>query len=45
MAEGWAPMDTMLTADDPEHARYRKLVFEGLHRRPRYRRWCRAYHR
>jgi cytochrome P450 len=30
MEEGWPPMDTMLTADDPEHARYRKLVFKAF---------------
>ena len=30
MAGGYEPMDTMLTADDPEHARYRKLVSKAF---------------
>jgi cytochrome P450 len=30
MKGGYPPMDTMLTADDPEHARYRKLVFKAF---------------
>ena len=30
MADGYEPMDTMLTADDPDHARYRKLVFKAF---------------
>jgi cytochrome P450 len=30
MKSGYPPMDTMLTADDPEHARYRKLVFKAF---------------
>ncbi len=30
MADGYEPMDTMLTADDPEHARYRKLVAKAF---------------
>ena len=30
MAQGYEPMDTMLTADDPEHARYRKLVSKAF---------------
>lgn len=30
MADGYPPMDTMLTADDPEHARYRKLVTKAF---------------
>ena len=30
MQTGYPPMNTMLTADDPEHARYRKLVAKAF---------------
>lgn len=30
LARGWPPVDTMLTADPPEHTRYRKLAMQAF---------------